>query len=222
MDDAKKFLEDFHDYLAPRLDTYESAIYLYVIRHTRLIGRADAVFGFMTVRNRMTRGAGENGTPMSYNVIREKLNTLQAKGCIEIMDSTHAGRKIRAFLPIEIPGVVVTPPDVAELRMEELDFFESPELRKRILERESHNCFYCLRKLDGDNYVIEHIVSRPLGNNSYRNLVAACRQCNNIKKDREATDYLRSLVRSGRLSDGEFVERLEMLQKVIAGEVLPP
>ena len=34
--DAKVILEQFHDYLAPQLDTYEQAIYLYVLRHGRL------------------------------------------------------------------------------------------------------------------------------------------------------------------------------------------
>jgi hypothetical protein len=34
MDNLEQVLKDIQDYLAPRLDTYEQAIYLYVFRHT--------------------------------------------------------------------------------------------------------------------------------------------------------------------------------------------
>ena len=47
---VEQFLKDFQDHLAPRLDTYEQAIYLYLFRHTRLVGRDDAVVGFKSAR----------------------------------------------------------------------------------------------------------------------------------------------------------------------------
>ena len=52
--DLVEFLTQFQDHLAPRLDTYEQAIYLYVFRHTRLIGQDEAVLGFKSA-------ARENG-----------------------------------------------------------------------------------------------------------------------------------------------------------------
>jgi hypothetical protein len=36
--DAKAVIEQFQDYLAPKLDTYEQALYLYIFRHNRLQG----------------------------------------------------------------------------------------------------------------------------------------------------------------------------------------
>lgn len=39
--DAKIVVEEFQDYLAPKLDTYEQAIYLYVFRHGRLQGKSE-------------------------------------------------------------------------------------------------------------------------------------------------------------------------------------
>ena len=39
--DADRFLKEFHDFLAPRLDTYEQAIYLYAVRHSRLVGERE-------------------------------------------------------------------------------------------------------------------------------------------------------------------------------------
>ena len=37
--DLEKFIIQFHDYLAPKLDTYEQEIYLYIFRRSRLIGK---------------------------------------------------------------------------------------------------------------------------------------------------------------------------------------
>lgn len=34
---VEQVLKDFQDHLAPRLDTYEQSIYLYLLRHSRLI-----------------------------------------------------------------------------------------------------------------------------------------------------------------------------------------
>lgn len=36
--DCQHFIEQFQDYLAPKLDTYEQALYLYIFRHSRLLG----------------------------------------------------------------------------------------------------------------------------------------------------------------------------------------
>ena len=40
--DLKIVLEEFEDYLAPTLDTYEQAVYLYIFRHGRLQGKTEA------------------------------------------------------------------------------------------------------------------------------------------------------------------------------------
>ncbi len=62
---AKQTLEDVVDYLAPRLDTYEAAIYLYALRHGPLQGAAELVIGFKSARAKMAFGIGEHGKPMS-------------------------------------------------------------------------------------------------------------------------------------------------------------
>lgn len=90
-----------------------------------------------------------------------------------------------------------------------------------ILKREEWTCFYCLAQLDENNHVIEHVVSRPQGDNSYRNVVAACRRCNNRKSALLAEDFLRSLYRSGILSGDEFAGRISLIAKLSAGELKP-
>ncbi len=220
--ELEQFFRDFVDHLAPRLDTYEQAIYLYLFRHTRFVGAEEAVIGLKSARHRMTCGIGEKGKPMSENTAYEKLRSLEEKGCIKILDVTRAGRKIRLYLPSEIPGVVVDAQPSLAPDAEKQDFFNDPDNRNRILMREEHRCFYCLRQLNGDNYVIEHVVSRPAGDNSYRNVVAACRHCNNRKGSSNVEDWLRTLYRDGFLGDAELQNRLSHLERLRAGNLMPP
>jgi 5-methylcytosine-specific restriction endonuclease McrA len=49
------------------------------------------------------------------------------------------------------------------------------------------------------------------GDNSFRNIVACCFDCNTRKKDRPAEVFLRELYRSGRLSSPELDARLAAL-----------
>jgi hypothetical protein len=218
---VEQFFKDFQDHLAPRLDTYEQAIYTYLFRHTRLVGLDEAVVGFKSARRRMACGIGEKGKPMSESTAYEKLQSLQKKGCIVILDSNRDGRKIRLNLPSEIAGVVVPDEAPAIPDLEAEDFFEVEGNRIRILAREGHHCFYCIRQLNGDNYVIEHVVSRPAGENGYRNVVAACRQCNNRKGSSSAEDWLRTLYRDGFLEATSFQDRLSHLERLRAGELKP-
>ncbi len=158
---------------------------------------------------------------MAEHTCYEKLKSLQAKGCLEIVTVERGGSRIRLRLPSEISGVISSQETLPPPNLDDMDFFTIAENRELILIRENHKCFYCLQALTPDNYVIEHVMSRPNGNNGYRNVVAACRQCNNRKNDSEAEDFLRVLYREGFLSSDEFQERLSHLQRLRAGELRP-
>ena len=221
MENLEQVLKDIQDHLAPRLDTYEQAIYLYIFRHTRLIGLEDAIIGFKSARRRMACGIGTKGSPMSEGTAYEKLQSLQAKGCVAILDSTREGNRLALKLPSEIPGVIAAPSETPPPDLESEDFFEVEENRLRILARERNRCFYCLRQITRDNHVIEHVVSRPSGNNGYRNVVAACRTCNNRKSSSDAEDHLRLLYREGFLNEEDFRDGLARLEHLRAGELKP-
>ncbi|HTA92890.1 MAG TPA: HNH endonuclease signature motif containing protein [Polyangiaceae bacterium] len=221
MDDVAQVLKDIQDHLAPRLDTYEQAIYFYLFRHTRLIGLDEAVVGFKSARRRMACGVGEEGKPMSEGTAYKKLQSLETKGCIAILDSTRDGSRISLKLPAEIPGLIPAPPEFTPPDIEAEDFFAVPENRARVLAREGNLCFYCLRKLTRENHVIEHVVSRPDGNNGYRNVVAACRECNNRKGASSAEDWIRTLYREEFLSAEDFEDRQSHLERLRAGELKP-
>ena len=221
MDEFSQVFAQFQDHLAPRLDVYEQAIYLYVLRHTVVERKREVVIGFKSARKKLAFGTGKAGTPPSEHVVYQKLRGLQSKGCIEILSSERAGTRVKIILPSEIPALIPPPPTAAETDIEQQDFFSVPENRKQILERENWRCFYCLAKLDENNHVIEHVLSRPEGGNSYRNVVAACRRCNNSKGPSVVEDFLRSLYREGILSGDELSARLPLLAQLRAGELRP-
>jgi hypothetical protein len=217
----KLVLEEFQDHLAPRLDTYEQALYVYVFRHSRLQGLDEVVIGFKSARRHLAFGIGEKGKPMSEATCYEKLRGLEAKGAIKVLGTERGGTRIKLFLPSEIPGLVPPEEAAAALSLEETDFFSVPENRKLILKREGHKCFYCLRALRPNNHVIEHVVSRPAGGNSYRNVVAACLACNNRKGEASAEEFLRTLYRQGLLGPQEFESRAQALVALREGRLRP-
>lgn len=218
---VQQFFIEFQDYLAPKLDTYEQAIYLYIFRHSRLIGLDEATVGFKSARRNMAFGVGKKGTPICEGSVYEKLRSLEAKGCVKLVASEQYGTRIRLNLPSDIPGLVEAAVECPPISIEEMDFFSVPENRVLILERDRHRCFYCLRAINKSTYVIEHVMSRPEGNGSYRNLVAACRQCNNRKSDVPADEFLRGLYRDGFLEAAELQERLSQLDRLRNGELKP-
>jgi hypothetical protein len=221
MDDFWSFFVDFQDHAAPRLDMYEQAIYLYVARQTLANDPREAVIGFKSARKKMAFGVGKAGTAPSEGVIYEKLKSLERKGFLRVLSSERTGTKVRLFLPAEIAGVIPEQAQAPEIALDEIDFFADAAHRRLILVRDGHRCFYCLRNLDENNYVIEHVVSRPAGSNSYRNLVASCRQCNNRKDAGAAEDHVRVLYREGVLSQQELSERINDLQRLVSGELKP-
>jgi hypothetical protein len=221
MDEFIHFFAQYQDHLAPRLDVYEQAIYLYIARHTIAEGKREEAIGFKSARKKLAFGIGKAGTPPSEGIMYAKLRSLESKGCINILSSERSGTRVRIVLPAEIAGLIPVVTAAMPVPLEEIDFFTVPANRKLILEREGWQCFYCLAKLDENNHVLEHVVSRPEGDNSYRNVVAACRRCNNRKDSALAEDFLRSLYREGILSGDDLSGRLSQLGHLRVGELRP-
>jgi len=66
------------------------------------------------------------------------------------------------------------------------------------------------------------VVARAVGtDNSYRNIVVSCHQCNTTKQAREPADFLRSLYCCGVLSQPELEGRLLTLAQFQCGSLLP-
>jgi 5-methylcytosine-specific restriction endonuclease McrA len=103
-----------------------------------------------------------------------------------------------------------------------MDFFNAPQNRRLILEREDGRCFYCLKKINDSSAVFDHVARRSTGDETYRNVVASCRRCNNRKGESGGEDLLRVLFREGFITSGLLADRLAAIEKLRAGELRPP
>jgi 5-methylcytosine-specific restriction endonuclease McrA len=69
---------------------------------------------------------------------------------------------------------------------------------------------------------LDHVIPRvQLGRNSYRNLVSCCVECNSLKGERMAGDFLRWLFREGKLTTAELSGRLRALAELASGKLRP-
>ena len=219
--DWPSVIRDFHDVVAPKLDTYQQAIYWYLLRHSRVEDLPRVKVGFKSARKKIARGVGKADTAMSEGTAYEKLRDLEGLGLVTIEAVEHRGTVVKVFLPQEVEWVRIARLGPGPAPAEPEDFFEIESNRQRVFRREGGRCFYCTRKVSKDTVVIEHVRSRPEGDNSGTNVVAACRTCNNRKGSRSADDLLRLLYRDGLLDDSEFAAARERLRALAAGELLP-
>lgn len=214
-------LQVFSDHVAPNLDVYEQAIFVYLFRHSYLEGSDKLTIGLKSARAKMGFGAGDSSRPMSESTLTKKVESLEAKGLIKKVDSGRTGTVLQIKLPTQTEYFRIFEEAPMALTVEDIDFFSDPVGREAILAREGSRCFYCFASLDKNNYVMEHVLSRPKGDGGYRNIVAACRSCNNKKSERTAESHLRNLYRERVLSEDEFQERLGSLDKLISGQLKP-
>ena len=163
------------------------------------------------------------GTGFSSDKVRKSIRSMDVKGCIKIEDRSRKGHVIRVFLPDEIDGLVpVEPADIAPTDIESLDFFAGRKYLKALLRREGGRCFYCLRTVTEDGCALDHVVPQVSGgDNSFRNIVVACHECNTCKQDTAPADFLRTLYRDGLLSKEDLRARSEALAELQAGDRKP-
>jgi hypothetical protein len=221
MDDLKQTLCEIQDYLAPQLDPWEQMLYHYLFRRTYLEGRDTVIVPARSVGPKI--GKGRTGAAeLARNNIPKKLRTLEKKGAIKILRKTRSGTEIEVVLPRAILGLVPVPINPAPIDLSGVDFFSSIENRSRIVERDGSTCRYCLRPLDPKQFTIDHIAPQAEGGeNSYRNLVAACFECNSRKHSQAAEEFLRGNYRAHLINRAQFDECLRYVRSVQAGELVP-
>lgn len=220
--DTEQFLKEYIDFVVPKLETIEQAIYLYVVRHTVLEDKDNVLVNISNAAKSNIFGLSGRGGTMSISATRNKVYTLQEKGFIEVIDSTGRGLRLKTILPSQNATLIAkeeTKEQAAPL--EELDFYVVPELRQALRDREGNRCFYSFQKITDENFTIDHVISRPEGKNTYNNLVATTKAMNNKKTNMPAQDFLRSLFREGLLTETEFQERTVALEQLQAWELKP-
>ena len=147
MDEAtlKEILAEMQDYLMPRLDSYEQMLYHYLFRHTHLEKKKDIIIGTRSLQTRIGLGIGKAGSPPSQRIVSEKIRSLEKKGCIKVDSRSAQGTRVEVILPKQIPDIIPETTLERKHKLEDLDFFNTPELRQSILKREKYKCFYCLK-----------------------------------------------------------------------------
>jgi len=102
------------------------------------------------------------------------LTWLKKAWAVEYSDKwVHSATK--AF---QIPSVIVLFQYIDE------KFFTLPCTRKNILIRDDNRCQYCAKSFREADLTIDHVVPKSKGGNSrWTNVVAACKPCNQKKRD---------------------------------------
>lgn len=109
-----------------------------------------------------------------------------------------------------------------EINIDEIDFFKGREYIHALINREQGAGFYCLSEISPENCELDHVISQLNGgDNSYKNIVAACHKCNTRKQGSTADDFLRNLYRKGMSSEREFEGRLSVLKALSRGGLKP-
>lgn len=213
--DISKAIKQCEDHLFPAkaLSVQERVIYYHLLRHTRAEGKDEALFALLPLAKALS---------VSESTARECIRSLNEKGCIRIVERSRFGHLVRVNLPEELPGIIPEPSAELAVDIEGLDFYSGRRFAKAIFEREAGRCFYCLRSIRLDTFELDHVKALAnQTNNSYRNIVASCHECNTGKLEFPAEDFLRSLYRKALLSQTELAERLSALEKLAAGEFKP-
>jgi HNH endonuclease len=219
MDEIAKNLIEIQDYLVPKLDTYEQAIYHYILRHTYLIGQDSTLFSTRSAE--IGLGSGVDGNTPSGNQKSKKLRSLELKGAVKILERSHKGILVQIVLPKDIDGLIYASTQ-PELEIESLDFYKDKRLLVSILEREGYKCFYTGKKIKEETCYLDHVVAQSSGgNNSYKNIVASCYDANSLKNNKPVDEFLRALYKNEILSLNEFEEMKLKLKKLQNGELVP-
>ena len=211
----ERVAKDIEDHLFPRLHLTirQRALYYHLLRHTRLLGAESAVFALSPLATALD---------IAESTAREDLRDLHAKGCIRIEERSRVGHLVRVMLPRELDGVVAEAEVKQLMDVETLDFFTDRRFLEAILVRERGRCFYCLRSLRNETCQLDHVTPQVAGrNHSYRNIVAACHECNTSKQGLEGADFVRALYRKGVVSQAELGDRLEAIEKLKSGQLVP-
>jgi 5-methylcytosine-specific restriction endonuclease McrA len=102
------------------------------------------------------------------------LTWLNKAWAVEFSDKwVHSATK--AF---QIPSVIVL------FRYVDQKFFTLPCTRKNVLIRDNNQCQYCAKSFREADLTLDHVVPRSKGGKStWKNVVAACKPCNQKKRD---------------------------------------
>jgi 5-methylcytosine-specific restriction endonuclease McrA len=213
--------KQFEDVLAPslRLSSVDRAVYSHLFRHSRLEGKRCIQFSMQWLAR---------GVCLSAGPVRCAVRRLIASGVLRLVERNQTGHFVEVHLPEEIPALFTgaIPRRAAHRNrddsLEELDFMTSRDRRQTIHDREGSRCFYCRRPVTSTMRCLDHVIPRvAVEDNSYRNLVSCCVECNSLKRGKSAASFLRWLHHERKLTASELAAGLQALNDLVAGKLRP-
>jgi 5-methylcytosine-specific restriction endonuclease McrA len=198
---------DAIDLLFPLVGTYESAFYMYLLRHSIIErGTPHIRTGVRPLQNGVvqsayagsTSGGGEKPiSKISYAKVSDTLKNLESVGAIrKENDANRDGTLYRIMLPEEIPAcqqrkLELRKTMVSPATESDADYYNVRENRLKVYERDLYKCKYCSKQLTQFTATLDHLtpVARG-GDNALENLVTACLDCNSKKNVKPLGDFM--------------------------------
>lgn len=189
------------DFLQPRLLPYEAAIYWHLFRHSVVAHGTQRVRASVRGLSQgvITSSSGQTDK-LSYGAVQDALRGLEEKEVIrKDGDTTREGTPYFVRMPEEIPwcvdliksAQVAEPPPKPVDDKRDSDFYNVPENRLKVFERDGYLCYRCSKQLTRFSATLDHIqpVSKG-GGHSYDNLVTSCLHCNSRRGNSPVMDSL--------------------------------
>jgi hypothetical protein len=194
-EDIKSIIEQFVDYLLPELTPYETSLYLYLLRNSFMKNGAGEIrVGKRTIA--AGYGKGSRGEKTNYAHVSKILKRLEDKGCIKVGDTNRDGTLYIVSLPKDIP-LVDEKIASSSIQDTEEDYFNDPEKRREIFERDKWICQYCGEKVTPENATLDHFIPQSKGGkHTKENLRTCCLICNAIKSGKTHEEAAPLLLKS--------------------------
>lgn len=187
------------DYLQPDLLPFEAAIYWHLFRHSILsTGQQYVRTSVRGLAKSVIKSPSGQSESLSYGTVQKALQGLEDKGAVlKAGDTNREGTLYKILLPEEIPSCQVRmkeketeDKDEIDIKIE-LDYYNVPENRLKLFERDGYRCRYCEKQLTRFTATLDHLqpVSRG-GDNSYENLITSCLHCNSRRGNRPVMDII--------------------------------
>jgi 5-methylcytosine-specific restriction endonuclease McrA len=175
----------------PALTPYEATLYIFLLRNSFIKnGSCDIRIGKRTIGGNLGSSRGQS---TAFSHVTELLKGLKEKGCIKIGDTNREGTLYSISLPEDIP--LVKEKLVVTAEQKEEDFFNDPEKRKEVFERDKWLCHYCGDEVTDKNATLDHLIPQCKGGgHNKNNLKTCCLVCNAIKSGKtyeEAAPFLK-------------------------------
>jgi hypothetical protein len=201
-------MRDLVDLLMPFLKPYELALYLFALRYSilesgnqyvRLSSRRlqDGVVR-SSHAGTTSRSKDPNSVATAVDTVRVALRGLEKAGALRKEgEPNREGTLYRVLLPEEIPACQAaraehqqsSSPKPADAT--QADYYNVRENRLKVWERDAFKCQYCGKQLTRFTSTLDHVRAVANGgDNSFDNLVTACRECNSKKHSRPLGHFM--------------------------------